>query len=170
MNAQTVNANTDSVDDQVESLQFVSFQLAGEEYGVPITQVQEIIRYESLTRVPQSSRFVRGVLNLRGRVMPVIDLRRKFNLPGIDTDRSTRIIVVDVEGSSVGMVVDRVSQVIDVDPREVEPAPELGARVNTDYIRGMGKMEDRLVILLDIDRVLTASEMAEVSEAVGDTE
>lgn len=170
MSAQTVNANTESVGSVTDGVQYVSFMLVGEEYGVPITQVQEIIRYESLTRVPQSSEFVRGVLNLRGRVMPVIDLRRKFNLADTEADRSTRIIVVDVEGSSMGMIVDQVSEVITIDPQKIEPAPELGTKVKTDYIRGMGKLEDRLVILLDIDKVLTAAETAEVSAAAGNME
>lgn len=147
-----------------DDTQFVSFLLGDEEYGVPIMQVQEIIRFERLTHIPQSAQFVRGVLNLRGRVMPVIDLRQKFGLEECDEDRHTRIIVIDTGGQNMGMVVDEVSEVITIDSARIEPAPELGTKVRTDFIRGMGKLEDRLVILLDIDKVLTAEEIVAVEE------
>lgn len=149
----------------LDGTQFVSFMLGDEEYGVPIMQVQEIIRFERLTSIPQSAEFVRGVLNLRGRVMPVIDLRRKFRLEECEGDRHTRIIVIDTESRKMGMVVDEVSEVITIEPEKIEPAPELGTKVRTDFIRGMGKMEDRLLILLDIDKVLTAEEAVAVDEA-----
>lgn len=145
--------------------QYVSFLLEGEEYGVPIMRVQEIIRFEKLTRVPQSSPYVRGVLNLRGRVMPVIDLRRKFRLPEREADRRTRIIVVDIRGQSMGMVVDEVSEVINIDSSRIDPAPELGTKVDTEFIKGMGKLEDRLVIILEIDKVLTDDEVEEAANA-----
>lgn len=153
-----------------DDTQFVSFMLGDEEYGVPIMQVQEIIRFERLTHIPQSAQFVRGVLNLRGRVMPVIDLRQKFGLEEHEEDRHTRIIVIDTGGQNMGMVVDEVSEVIAIDSEKVEPAPELGTKVRTDFIRGMGKLEDRLVILLDIDKVLTAEEMVAVEEATATAE
>ncbi len=154
-------------DDMIsDAEQYVSFILANEEYGVPIMRVQEIIRFEQLTRVPQSSEFVRGVLNLRGRVMPVIDLRRKFGLAEQETDRHTRIIVVEANGQSMGMVVDEVSEVINIDDSRIDPAPELGTTVRTDFIRGMGKLDDRLIILLEIDKVLSAEETLELQEAV----
>lgn len=161
------DAQIQDVDDGtlLDGEQYVSFMLSDEEYGIPIMRVQEIIRYQKLTRVPQSSHYVRGVLNLRGRVMPVIDLRLKMSLSEREADRHTRIIVVESRGLSMGMVVDEVSEVISVDADRVEPAPELGTQVRTDYIHGMGKLEDRLIILLDIDKVLSDEEMAVLSES-----
>ncbi|MBN2329527.1 MAG: chemotaxis protein CheW [Candidatus Omnitrophica bacterium] len=138
--------------------QFVSFVLHGEEYGVPILCVQEIIRYETLTRVPQSLPYVDGVLNLRGQVIPVINLRRKFELPEREPDKSTRIVVVEVQGRIMGMVVDEVSEVLQVNMDEIAPPPPMGTHLRTDFISGMAKMQDSLVILLEIDKILTTEE------------
>lgn len=140
--------------------QYVSFVLAEEEYGVPIVKVQEIIRFTQLTRVPHTSEFLEGVLNLRGRVIPVIDLRRRFALPEAERDRNTRIVVVEVEGRTVGVIVDGVSEVLQISKADIEPPPPLGTRVRTDFIEGMGKVGDRLVILLEIDKMLTSEEKA----------
>lgn len=138
--------------------QYVSFVLDGEEYGVPILTVQEIIRYETLTRVPQSPEFVDGVLNLRGQVIPVINLRRKFALSEREPDRSTRIIVVEIKDRVVGMVVDEVSEVLLVNPDDIAPPPPMGAKLRSDYISGMGKLNEGLVILLEIDKILSTEE------------
>lgn len=146
--------------------QYVSFVLAGEEYGVPILSVQEIIRYETVTRVPQSSEFIEGVLNLRGQVIPVVNLRKKFALEERELDNSTRIIVVEVQGRVVGMVVDEVSEVMQIDSDDIAPPPPLGTTVQADFISGMGKIEDKLIILLDIDRILTEEEANLVQGAV----
>ncbi|MBI1389522.1 MAG: chemotaxis protein CheW [bacterium] len=145
--------------------QFVSFVLHGEEYGVPILCVQEIIRYETLTRVPQSPIFVDGVLNLRGQVIPVINLRRKFGLPEQEIDKATRIVVVEVGGRVMGIVVDEVSEVLQVNPEDVSPAPPMGTQLKTDFITGMAKMNESLVILLDIDKILSSEEKVLVEEA-----
>ena len=147
-----------------DECQYVSFILAEEEYGVPILKVQEIIRYTKLTRVPQASEFVEGVLNLRGRVIPVIDLRKRFNLESVEKDRHSRIVVVEVDNQTVGMVVDGVSEVLQISQSEIEPAPPLGARVNSEFIKGMGKVGERLMILLDIDRILSAEEKGAIEE------
>jgi purine-binding chemotaxis protein CheW len=138
--------------------QYVSFILADEEYGVPILKVQEIIRYTKLTRVPQSSEFIEGVLNLRGRVIPVLDLRKRFALAQGERDRNSRIVVVEVDNRTVGMIVDGVSEVLQINRGDIEPPPPLGARVKTEFIEGMGKVGDRLMILLDIDRILSTEE------------
>jgi purine-binding chemotaxis protein CheW len=138
--------------------QYVSFILADEEYGVPILKVQEIIRYTKLTRVPQSSEFIEGVLNLRGRVIPVLDLRKRFALAQGARDRNSRIVVVEVDNRTVGMIVDGVSEVLQINRGDIEPPPPLGARVKTEFIEGMGKVGDRLMILLDIDRILSTEE------------
>ncbi len=145
-------------EDQLQ--QYVCFVLHGEEYGVPILSVQEIIRYETLTRVPQSPEFIDGVLNLRGQVIPVMNLRKKFGLPPRENDKSTRIIVVEVQKRVVGMVVDQVSEVLQINSEDIDPPPPMGTQVNASYISGMGKIDDQLVILLDIDKVLSSEEMS----------
>jgi len=145
--------------------QYVSFILAGEEYGVSILKVQEIIRFTKLTRVPHASEFVEGVLNLRGRVIPVIDLRKRFNLPGQqERDRNARIVVVEVDGKTVGMIVDGVSEVLQVSQKDIEPPPPLGAKVRVDFIEGMAKVGERLMILLEIDKILSTEEKAALDE------
>lgn len=149
-----------------DSQQYVSFFLSGEQYGIPIMKVQEIIRHTDLTRVPQASEFIEGVLNLRGRVIPVVDLRTKFCLPLKEHDKNTRIVVVEVKGKVIGMTVDGVSEVLSINADEIDPTPQLGTRVRSEYISGMGKVGDRLMILLDIDRVLSESEQSLVEEAV----
>ena len=146
--------------------QYVSFVLQGEEYGVPILSVQEIIRYESLTRVPQSPEFVEGVLNLRGQVIPVINLRKKFGLVATELDKSTRIIVVEVKDRVVGLVVDEVSEVLQIQEDEIAPPPPMGTNVKVDFISGMGKVGDHLMILLDIDLILSTNESVLVEELV----
>jgi len=143
---------------QGQTNQYVSFVIHGEEYGVPILCVQEIIRYETLTRVPQSPSYVDGVLNLRGQVIPVINLRRKFELPERELDKSTRIIVVEVRSRVMGMVVDEVSEVLQVNKEDIAPPPPMGTHLRTDYISGMAKINETLVILLEIDKILTTEE------------
>jgi len=152
---------------RADERQYVSFILADEEYAVPILKVQEIIRFTKLTRVPKSSEFVEGVLNLRGRVIPVIDLRKRFGLPSAEKDRNSRIVVVEVDNRTVGMTVDGVSEVLQINQSDIEPPPPLGARVRTDFIEGMGKVGDRLMILLDIDRILSAEEKGALDEIAG---
>ncbi len=154
-------------DDQY--LQYVSFVLDGEEYGVPILNVKEIIRYESLTRLPQSPEFIEGVLNLRGQVIPVVNLRTKFELIQHEADRNTRIIVVEVKDRTVGMVVDQVSEVLMISSNQIAPPPPMGTKLNTEFISGMGKMDEKLIILLDIDRILSLDETNLLQEAVAAT-
>jgi purine-binding chemotaxis protein CheW len=157
MNAENVK------EDQLQ--QYVSFVLAGEEYGVPILGVQEIIRYETVTRVPQSSEFIEGVLNLRGQVIPVVNLRKKFNLEQRENDKSTRIIVVEVSGRVVGMVVDEVSEVLQINRDQISPPPPMGHSIQSDFISGMGKLNEKLIILLDINSILTEEEKVMVEQA-----
>ncbi len=153
-------------ENQADSAQYVSFMLGEEEYGIPIIQVQEIIRFEKITKIPLSSDFIRGVLDLRGRVMPAIDLRLKFGLPIKSIDRLTRIVVVDTNGINIGVIVDEVSEVITIESSQIEPPPELGTNIRTDFISSMGKLEDRLVILLDINRIFTEEEFAGIEDTV----
>ena len=144
--------------------QFVSFRLCGEEYGIRILQVQEIIRYEELTRIPQSEEFIEGVLNLRGRVVPVIDLRKRFELVQSERDNATRIVVVEIDNQVVGLVVDAVNEVQTIEENQIDPPPPLGTGISAEYIYGMGKIEDRLIILLNIERILKEEEKAAMAE------
>jgi purine-binding chemotaxis protein CheW len=139
---------------QTGLLQLVSFNLGDEEYGVDILKVQEINRMVHVTRVPKAPEFVEGVINLRGKVIPIVDLRKRFGLPAKPHDKNTRIIVVDIEGRTVGLIVDGVSEVLRLSMETIEPPPSMVAGVDAEYIWGVGKLEDRLLILLDLARVL----------------
>ncbi len=164
MSNQTKQASRD------ELYQLVNFDIANEEFGVDILKVQEIIRVLDVTRVPNCPAFVEGVINLRGKIVPVVDLRLRFSLPQIEKDNNTRIIVVELAEKTVGFLVDRVKEVIRIETSIIEPPPELVTNVQTRYITGVAKLEDRLLILLDLDRVLTTVEQElltlEESEAV----
>lgn len=142
---------------------YLTLTLAEEEYGIGILQIKEIIGMMLITSVPQTPGYVKGVINLRGKVIPVVDLRIKFGLESIDYTERTCIIVVEITGSAgtllVGIVVDSVSEVLNIKEEDIEPPPDLGAREDTDYISGMAKMEGGVKILLDIDRVLKSEEI-----------
>ncbi len=137
-----------------ELLQLVSFHIAGEEFGLDILRVQEIIRIQQLTRVPNSPDFVDGVINLRGKVIPVIALRRRFGLEELAHDKQTRIVVIEVRGTVLGFIVDSVSEVLRIPADTVEPPPRLG-KVEREYVSGVGKLDNRLLILLDVDRLMS---------------
>ncbi|MGA9042933.1 MAG: chemotaxis protein CheW [Terriglobales bacterium] len=138
-------------------LQLVSFQVGGEDFGLDILRVQEIIRIQELTRVPNSPAFVEGVINLRGKVIPVIALRKRLGLDNQAHDKQTRIVVVEAKDTVLGFIVDSVSQVLRIPAGAVEPPPRLG-KLEREYVLGVGKMEDRLLILLDVDRLMSDAE------------
>lgn len=144
-------------------LQLVSFHLGGEEYALEILRVQEIIRMMDLTRVPNSPDFVEGVINLRGKVIPVIGLRKRFGLGAKEYDKQTRIVVVEVAGNVVGFVVDAVNEVLRISSDTVEPPPRL-TKLDREMISGVGKLENRLLLLLDVEKLLSQSEQAAMSE------
>ncbi|MCP3921950.1 MAG: purine-binding chemotaxis protein CheW [Desulfobacterales bacterium] len=148
---------------------FLTFTLAGEEYGIGILKIKEIIGMMAITTVPQTPDFVKGVINLRGKVIPVMDLRLRFDMESIDYNERTCIIVVEIEGESgtiqIGIVVDSVSEVLNVKADEMEETPTFGTKLNTEYIMGMAKMEGGVKILLDIDRVLNADEISALEKA-----
>lgn len=153
---------------RAEAGKYLTFQLAQEYYGLGILRVQEIIGIMPVTKVPRSPDFVRGVINLRGRIIPVMDLRRKFDEESQeDTDR-TCIIVVQVQDGdarlTVGLLVDEVAEVVNVHDEQIEPPPSFGTRVDADFILGIGKVGDKVVILLDVDRVLTDREANLIGE------
>jgi len=140
-----------------ELLQLVSFHLGAEEYGLDILKVQEIIRVQELTRVPNMPAYIDGVINLRGKVIPVIGLRKRIGLESQAADKKTRIVVVDVRGNILGFIVDSVSEVLRIHSDTVEPPPQMSSSAR-DYISGIGKLDARLLLLLDLDRLMTDSE------------
>ena len=147
-----------------ELVQVVSFQLGSEEYGVDISQVQEIIRMVEITHVPRAPRFMEGVINLRGQLIPIIDLRTRFGMQRKDATKSTRIIVTEIGSKRVGIVVDSVSEVLNIPLDNVEEAPEMIAGVGTEYIQGVGKLNDRLIIMLDLTMVMSGEEKQQLAQ------
>ncbi|NDY55632.1 purine-binding chemotaxis protein CheW [Desulfovibrio sulfodismutans] len=141
-----------------ELMQLVTFSIGEEEFGVDILKVQEIIRMMEITKVPRAPDFVEGVINLRGKVIPIIDLRKRFGLSTRDHDKHTRIIVIEINNMIVGFVVDSVSEVLRIPSNTVEPPPPVVSGLESEYISGVGKLEDRLLILLDLDRLLSGEE------------
>jgi purine-binding chemotaxis protein CheW len=156
-NAGTQNTMTDLAANGDEQ-QLVVFQLGAELYGVEIARVHEIIRLQTVTRVPHAPAFVEGVINLRGKVIPVVDLRRRFGLPVADHTRASRIVVVEIGDQVVGIVVDGVSEVLRVNKGTIEPPSPVVAGIESDYLLGIAKLPERLVILLNLDRVLARDE------------
>ncbi len=157
---QTENTNSTLLDKEGK---YLTFALAHEEYGLEILKVREIFGYMDITAVPQTPHHVKGVINLRGQVIPVIDLRAKFGMETAEVTEQTCIIVVEISQSSrkfqTGIVVDKVSEVLDIAASDIEDAPQFGSNVNTDFILGMGKIGDTVKILLDIDKVLAGEDL-----------
>lgn len=139
-------------------LQLVSFCLGDEEFGIDILMVQEINRMLDITKVPKSPDFIDGVINLRGRVIPIINLRKRFGLPVKEADKETRIVVVEIEGNIVGMTVDSVSEVLRLPLDTIEPPPPMVSGVDAEYIKGVAKIGDQLLILLDVSKLLSTKE------------
>ena len=154
-----------------ELQQYLTFLLGGEMYGLAILNVKEIIEYGSLTEIPMMPAFIRGVINLRGAVVPVVDLLARFGGKQTEVGRRTCIVIVEMENDEgrqdIGVVVDAVSEVLEIADGDIEPPPAFGARIRTDFINGMGKVAGKFVILLNIQRVLSAEEMALLSNAGG---
>jgi len=146
-----------------ELLQLVSFNIGSEEFGVDILKVQEINRMVEITKVPQSPHYVEGVINLRGKVIPIVDLRKRFNLDVKEYDKNTRIVVVDISGNIMGMVVDSVSEVLRIPSSTIEPPPEIVTGIDSEYIKGVAKLDDRLLIFLDLSKVIDVNEMTGIA-------
>ena len=149
-----------------EEMQLVVFMLRqGDvvcEYGVPITQVQEIITMTRPTQLPQAPDFVEGIINLRGKIIPIIDLKKRFQMGISDITSDTRSVVVEVEGQTVGIIVDEVSEVLRLANSDIEPAPAIIGGITAEYLTGVGKIEGRLLILLDMNKILTDKEKADL--------
>lgn len=145
-------------------LQLVSFNIGDEEFGVDILGVQEINRMTEVTRVPNAPSYVEGVINLRGKVIPVIDLRKRLMMATRGHDQDTRIIVVEIDGKVIGFVVDKVNEVLRIPQSVTEAPPSMVSGIKSDYITAIGKLTDRLIILLDLDKILSDDEKAQVSQ------
>lgn len=148
----------------VDEVQLVVFQLNDETYGVDIGHVQEIIRMQNITPIPRTPEFIEGVINLRGRIIPVIDLHKRFRLPQAELTSNTRIMVVEMGRVTVGMIVDSVSEVLRLPTANIEPPPSMISGIDVAYLKGVGKWEDRLIILLDLERVLKESEQRQLEQ------
>jgi purine-binding chemotaxis protein CheW len=147
-----------------DELQLVVFNIGSEEFGVEIMNVQEIIRMTNITKIPQASSYVKGIINLRGKIIVVINLDVIMGMTSKEQDENTRIIVADIGDTVMGFIVDSVSEVIRLPESSVEAAPAVIAnKIGTEYVRGVGKMEDRLLILLDLDRILSSNQFHNVS-------
>jgi purine-binding chemotaxis protein CheW len=148
--------------------QYLTFQLGGEMFAIEILNIREIIEYGALTTVPMMPPFIRGVINLRGAVVPVIDLSVRFSRPPVAVTRRTCIIIIEIDNAGerqdIGVVVDSVSEVLEIPANMVEPPPSFGARIRTDFIQGMGKVNDKFVIILNVHNVLSVEEMSQLSQ------
>jgi purine-binding chemotaxis protein CheW len=159
-------ANSSADPGQSEVLQLVSFRVGDEEFGLEILKVQEIIRFQSLTRVPNLPNYVEGVLNLRGKVIPVISLRQRLGLEKHQSDNGTKIVVANVKNNVIGFIVDSVSEVLRIDSDIIEPAPQLRQKggAENQYVLGIGKLQNRLLLLLDLDRMLSLDDDAQLAD------
>jgi purine-binding chemotaxis protein CheW len=147
------------------SREFLTFTLGQEEYGIDILKVQEIRGYDSVTRIANSPAFIKGVINLRGTIVPIVDLRLKFNLSDVTYNEFTVVIILNVTQRTIGIVVDSVSDVIQLSGEQIRPAPDFGAAVDIRYVTGLGTVDERMLILLDIEKLVNSGELALVEEA-----
>ncbi|MBK8064552.1 MAG: chemotaxis protein CheW [Betaproteobacteria bacterium] len=145
--------------------EFLTFTLGAEEYGIDILKVKEIRGYDAVTRIANAPEYIKGVINLRGTIVPIVDMRIRFRLGEPRYDQFTVVIILNVAGRVLGMVVDGVSDVITLNAGQVKPAPEFGAALDTQYIIGLGTVEDRMLILVDIEKLMTDGEMALMESA-----
>jgi purine-binding chemotaxis protein CheW len=146
-------------------LQLVTFTLGTEEYAVDILKVQEINRMTEIAKVPNAPTYVEGVINLRGRVIPVVNLRDRFGMTAKDRDSQSRIMIMDIQGLTIGLVVDSVSEVLRIPAATVDPTPAMATAMSTEFIIGIAKLEDRLIILLDLDKLIEKTEGSAMVEA-----
>ncbi len=146
--------------EQTPDLQLVTFLLADVRYALDVTRIQEIVRMPPVTRVPRAPRHVAGVTNLRGHVIPVVDMRRRFGMPGREADAASRVVVVAREGGAVGFVVDAVAEILRLPASAVAPGATLGSMAASEWISGVGKLEDRLILLVDLDKLLQEGPLA----------
>ena len=163
-----------TVETGIEPAQYLTFMLADEQFAIGILHIKEIIEYCGVTEVPMMPTCVRGVINLRGAVVPVMDLQTRFGRPSSETNKRTCIVIVEVaqanERRIIGLVVDAVNEVLDIAPTEIEPPPSFGTRIRSDFIQGVGKVKGRFVLLLEVDHALSVDEIAELGPPPGPEE
>jgi purine-binding chemotaxis protein CheW len=161
--------NDMSVTTITETTQYLTFKLAEEIFALDVAKVREILEFSTVTKVPQTPDFMRGVINLRGSVVPVIDLRLKFGMTATEQSVNTCIIVAEVDMDDetilLGALADSVQEVNEMEPGQIEAAPHIGTRFNTDFIKGMGKQDNHFVMILDIDKVFTSGDLAMITDA-----
>ncbi|BBP03836.1 chemotaxis protein CheW [Sulfuriferula plumbiphila] len=150
---------------EVSGNEFLAFTLGKEEYGIDILKVQEIRGYEPVTRIANAPDFIKGVVNLRGIIVPIVDMRIKFNLGEPTYDQFTVVIILNIAGRVMGMVVDSVSDVTTLSAGQIKAAPEMGTTFDTDYLIGLGTLEERMLILVDIDKLMSSAEMGLIEKA-----
>lgn len=154
-----------------QTTQYLSFKLGEEVFALDISKVREVLDFTTITKVPQTPEFMRGVINLRGGVVPVVDMRLKFGMSKTDKTVNTCIIIVEVafdeETTVLGALADSVQEVLELEPDQIEPAPKIGAHLNTDFLKGMGKRNEEFILILDIDSVFSSEELA-IVQATGD--
>jgi purine-binding chemotaxis protein CheW len=141
--------------------QYLTFQLEGERYAVSVGQVREVLEYTTITKLPRTEPFMKGLINLRGKGVPVVDLRTRFGMPEIEVTKDTSIIVLEVGGDElvVGAMADAVQEVVELDEADIEPAPRFGARLDAEFIAGIGRKDEGFVVILDTDRIFDGEEM-----------
>lgn len=156
-----------------EQLQFLTFILAEETYGVDILKVQEIRGWQDVTTIPNAPAHVRGVMNLRGAIVPILDLRRRFNMPEVELTQNTVVVVVNVMGRTIGMVVDAVSDVVDLPAEELRAAPDFGSNIDASFVKGLAPVDELMVIVLNVDDMLRSSDLIsldKITQTEGATE
>ena len=167
-------ATTPQIAETGAHLVFLSFHIAGEEYAIPVGRVGRVIEFDSLTRVPNMPSCIRGLMNLRGSVVPIVDLGVKFGFPPIELTKWTCVVVVEVmldgEPTAMGIVADAVGRVIETPSRQIDPAPAFGTRIRVDYLSGMVRLDRKFVMILDIDRILSVDELLAVAERLEEVE
>lgn len=166
---QAVNVPIESSGSAVKHMinEFLTFRLGNEEYGIEILKVQEIRGYDSVTQIANAPDFIKGVVNLRGIIVPILDMRIKFRLNRVEYNQFTVVIILNVAGRVMGIVVDGVSDVIELEANQVRPAPEFGAVIDTEYITGLGTVADRMLILIDIEKLMSNSDMGLLERSIG---
>lgn len=170
MAAATLDTATKELNQQIglttDGNQFLTFQLGEELYGVDILRVQEIKGYTAVTKIPNTPSHIKGVLNLRGTIVPIVELRTKFGMPTIEYTMFTVIVVVVVKEKIMGLVVDAVSDVLNIDKKDIQPPPQFGAKVDVSFLNGIGKSGEKLIALLDMDKLLSDGDLQDAAAAV----
>ncbi|MBK9662684.1 MAG: chemotaxis protein CheW [Nitrosomonas sp.] len=161
----TIAASASSTTSQVIN-EFLTFRLGKEEYGIEILKVQEIRGYDSITQIANAPEFIKGVVNLRGIIVPIIDMRIKFRLGNADYDQFTVVIILNVAGRVMGIVVDGVSDVISIGANQMRPTPGFGSVIDTEYIMGLGTVDERMLILIDIEKLMSSSDMGLIEKSI----